>query len=413
MYICEIGYEIYLIQNNTMKYTYAASGKPNTRIDVADILRGIAIAGIILIHFIEQLNFYLFPEPTSELWATVNKAVWDSTFFLLAGKMYAIFAMLFGLSFYIQHDNQAQKGIDFRPRFLWRMILLMLFGLFDLLFYNGDILFIYAVCGVLIIPLIRASNKVLIALIVLLLMQPVELVYLIMGLINPETQPLNLGSGNFYGAIIASQSEGNIIDVAIAGVKNGLPANFVWAIENGRMTQTVLFFLFGIMLGRTRLFYNEGNNLKIWKKILYGSVIAFAVLLPLYIFVPKAVEIRCVSNSLNVALNMWKNISMMLFIVSGVTLLYYNTSAKNWLIKIAPYGKMSLTNYLGQSIIGAALFYNWGLGLFRYCGHTASFLLGVACIIVQFIFCTWWMKHHKRGPFEQLWCWATWLGKKK
>ena len=158
------------------------------------------------------------------------------------------------------------------------------------------------------IPLIRASNKVLIALIVLLLMQPVELVYLIMGLINPETQPLDLGSGNFYGAIIASQSEGNIIDVAIAGVKNGLPANFVWAIENGRMTQTVLFFLFGIMLGRTRLFYNEGNNLKIWKKILYGSVIAFAVLLPLYIFVPKAVEIRCVSNSLNVALNMWKNI---------------------------------------------------------------------------------------------------------
>ena len=102
----------------------------------------------------------------------------------------------------------------------------------------------------------------------------------------------------------------------------------------------------------------------------------------------------------------------MLFIVSGVTLLYYNTSAKNWLIKIAPYGKMSLTNYLGQSLIGAALFYNWGLGLFRYCGHTVSFLLGVACIIVQFIFCTWWMKHHKRGPFEQLWCWATWLGKK-
>ena len=102
-----------------MKYTYIPSDKPNTRIDVADILRGIAIAGIILIHFIEQLNFYMFPEPTSEFWAAANKIVWDSTFFLLAGKMYAIFAMLFGLSFYIQHDNQAQKGIDFRPRFLW------------------------------------------------------------------------------------------------------------------------------------------------------------------------------------------------------------------------------------------------------------------------------------------------------
>ena len=220
--------------------TYTPSTKPNTRIDVADILRGIAIAGIILIHFLEHMNFFLFPEPKNEFWASINTAVWDSTFFLLAGKMYAIFAMLFGLSFYIQHDNQAQKGIDFRPRFIWRMILLMLFGLFDLLFYNGDILFLYAVCGLLIIPLIRASNKVIWFFLILMLMQPVELVYLIMGLIDPSTSVLDLGSSNYYGALIWSQSEGNIIDVAIAGIKYGLPANFLWAIENGRMTQTVL-----------------------------------------------------------------------------------------------------------------------------------------------------------------------------
>ena len=393
-----------------MKYT--PSDKPNTRIDVADILRGIAIAGIILIHFLEHLNFFLFPEPKNEFWATINSAVWDSTFFLLAGKMYAIFAMLFGLSFFIQHDNQAQKGIDFRPRFAWRMVLLMLFGLFDLLFYNGDILFIYAVCGILIIPLIRASNKVIWIFIALMLIQPVELVYLIKGLVNPEAMPLNLGSGRFFGALMMSQSTGTILDVARDGIRYGLPVNFFWAIENGRMTQNVLFFLIGIMIGRKRLFYNEGNNLQIWKKILFGSVIAFAVLLPLYKYVPGLCESRCVSNSLNVALNMWKNLAMMFFIVAGVTLLYYNTSAKGWLMKIAPYGKMSLTNYLTQSIFGAMLYYNWGFGLFRHCGHTASFFMGIGFIILQFMFCTWWMKHHKRGPFEQLWCTATWFGKK-
>ena len=391
---------------------YTPSTKPNTRIDVADILRGIAIAGIILIHFLEHLNFFLFPEPKNEFWAGLNTFVWDSTFFLLAGKMYAIFAMLFGLSFFIQHDNQAQKGVDFRPRFLWRMVLLMLFGLFDLLFYNGDILFIYAVCGVLIIPLIRASDKVIWAFIILMLMQPVELVYLILGLIDPSTPMMDLGSAACYNAIIPAQSEGSILDVAVAGIRYGLPANILWAIENGRMTQTILFFLFGIMLGRRRLFYDEGNNVKIWKKIFFGSMVAFAVLLPLYIYIPKAVAIPCVSNCLNVALNMWKNISMMLFIVSGTTLLYYRTSARRWLIRIAPYGKMSLTNYLGQSIIGAIIFYNWGFGLFDNCGHTASFAIGIGCIIVQFIFCTWWMKHHKRGPFEQLWCTLTWFGKK-
>ena len=117
-----------------MSYTYTPSSRPNSRIDVADTLRGIAIAGIILIHFIEHMNFYLFPEPVNEFWGTVNQNIWDGTFFLLAGKMYAIFAMLFGLSFFIQHDTQAQKGIDFRPRFAWRMLLLMLWGLVDLLF---------------------------------------------------------------------------------------------------------------------------------------------------------------------------------------------------------------------------------------------------------------------------------------
>ena len=389
---------------------YRPSTLPNTRIDVADILRGIAIGGIILIHFIEQLNFYVFPEPSSPFWGTVNKGVWDTVFFLLAGKMYAIFAMLFGLSFFIQHDNQAQKGVDFRLRFLWRMVLLFLFGMFDLLFFNGDILCVYAACGVLIIPLIRASDKVLKCIAFLLLLQPIELVYIIIGAFDPSALPLDLGSMDHFNTVAVAQEHGSIIDVAVAGFLHGQQINFLWAIENGRLTQTIFFFLVGIMLGRKRLFYNEGNNLAFWKKVLKGAAVAFVILTPLYFIVPKQFESACISNSLNVMLNMWKNLSMMLMIVSGTTLLYYTTSAKNWLIKIAPYGKMSLTNYLSQSIFGAMLFYNWGFGLFRYCGHAAALLMGAAFIMLQYLFCTWWLKNHKRGPFEELWARLTWLG---
>lgn len=389
---------------------YRPSTLPNTRIDVADILRGIAIGGIILIHFIEQLNFYVFPEPSSPFWGTVNKGVWDTVFFLLAGKMYAIFAMLFGLSFFIQHDNQAQRGVDFRLRFLWRMVLLFLFGMFDLLFFNGDILCVYAACGVLIIPLIRASDKVLKCIAFLLLLQPIELVYIIIGAFDPSALPLDLGSMDHFNTVAVAQEHGSIIDVAVAGFLHGQQINFLWAIENGRLTQTIFFFLVGIMLGRKRLFYNEGNNLAFWKKVLKGAAVAFVILTPLYFIVPKQFESACISNSLNVMLNMWKNLSMMLMIVSGTTLLYYTTSAKNWLIKIAPYGKMSLTNYLSQSIFGAMLFYNWGFGLFRYCGHAAALLMGAAFIMLQYLFCTWWLKNHKRGPFEELWAHLTWLG---
>ena len=390
---------------------YRPSDKPNTRIDVADILRGVAIGGIILIHFIEQLNFYVFPEPSSPFWGAVNQGVWDTVFFLLAGKMYAIFAMLFGLSFFIQHDNQAQKGVDFRLRFLWRMVLLFMFGLFDLLFYNGDILCVYAACGVLIIPLIRASDKVLKIITFLLLLQPIELVYLIIGSIDPSASPLDLGSLDHFNAVAVAQGHGSILDVAVAGLRHGQQVNFLWAIENGRLTQTIFFFLVGIMLGRRRLFYNEGNNLALWKKVLRGAAVAFVILVPLYYIVPKQFDSVCISNSLNVMLNMWKNLSMMLMIVSGITLLYYQTDAKKWLIKIAPYGKMSLTNYLSQSIFGAMLFYNWGFGLFRYCGHTVALMMGAGFILLQYLFCTWWLKNHRRGPFEELWARLTWIKK--
>lgn len=391
--------------------TYTPSLKPNTRIDVADILRGIAIGGIVLIHFIEQLNFYIFPEPSSELMAKVNECVWDSIFFLLAGKMYAIFSMLFGLSLFIQHDNQAQLGVDFRPRFVWRMVLLMLFGLFDLLFYNGDILTLYAVCGVLVLPFVRASNRVLVGATILFALQPIEIAYIVMGLFDASTTSLDLGSSELFKAILPAQAEGSWLDVAQKGIEKGFLVNYTWAIEHGRATQTIFLFLLGIFIGRKRLFYDEGNNITIWKRILVVSLCAFAVLFPLYKIVPDMVDVASIKQSLSVMLNMWKNLAMMFVYVSGVVLLYYRTSARNILIKIAPYGKMSLTNYLTQSIVGGFVFYNWGLGMYRYSGHASSLLLGVLCVALQYIFCRWWLSRHSHGPFEALWRKLTWIGK--
>ena len=158
------------------------------------------------------------------------------------------------------------------------MVLLMLWGIFDLVFYNGDILTVYAACGWLLIPFIRSSNKVLTIIAFILILQPVELVYLILGLINPEMQPLNLGSGVLFRALLPYQMEGSFFEMAWAGIKYGFPINFLWAIENGRFTQTLFLFFLGILMGRHRFFYDEGNNRTLWKKIIIYSVIAFAIL---------------------------------------------------------------------------------------------------------------------------------------
>ena len=57
------------------------------RINIVDSLRGFAVVGIIIIHFLEHLNFYSFPEPTA-----FDPGLWDTVFYSGASKMYAIFA---------------------------------------------------------------------------------------------------------------------------------------------------------------------------------------------------------------------------------------------------------------------------------------------------------------------------------
>ena len=71
------------------------------------------------------------------------------TFSLFAGKAYAIFALLFGLTFYIQYTNQQKKGKDFGYRFLWRLLLLGGFATLNAAFFPaGDVLLLFCVVGI-------------------------------------------------------------------------------------------------------------------------------------------------------------------------------------------------------------------------------------------------------------------------
>lgn len=115
-------------------------------------------------------------------------------------------------------------------------------------------------------------------------------------------------------------------------------------------------------------------------------------------------------NAVSVLLNMWKNLAMMSLYVSGIVLLFYRTGMRSALLKLAPYGRMSLTNYLGQSIVGGILFYGYGFSLYNVCTDAVSLLMGVAFVAVQILFSTWWLRSHRRGPFEQIWSRLTWIG---
>ena len=102
----------------------------------------------------------------------------------------------------------------------------------------------------------------------------------------------------------------------------------------------------------------------------------------------------------------------MLSLVSGVVFAFYKTNLHDGLMKITPYGKMSLTNYIAQSGVGALIFFPFGLGLASRCGYALSLVIGVAVFVLQAAFCRWWLRGHRQGPLESLWHRMTWLGAK-
>ena len=154
------------MQNTTMT--------KHPRVDVADVLRGIAVMGIILLHSIEHFNFYSYPDTAgqSEWLDFSDKAIWDGMFFLFGGKAYAVFALLFGFSFFIQYDNQRLRGKDFRGRFCWRLFLLFLFGNLNASFFTAEVLVLYSLVGFILPLTCRLKDKWLLVLACVLLSNP-------------------------------------------------------------------------------------------------------------------------------------------------------------------------------------------------------------------------------------------------
>jgi len=393
-----------------MKNMYRTTNLPNTRLHVADALRGIAIIGIILLHNVEHMNFYRFPVYTNEWMIGLNEMSWNGLFFALGGKMYSIFALLFGLSFFIQNDNQMQKGKDFSLRFIWRMTLLLVFGMINTFFFNGDILFSYAVFGMLLPLFSKLNTKTAVVITCLLLLQPIEIYQIIAALFNPDYQLIHANSGKYYRLMIISQENGTIWKCGWDGIKYGQIASFAWDFENGRITQLPGIFLLGMLLGRLRLFYNEKNNLKIWLGVLAVALAVFFPIYGLYNFLPGHISRKEILVPAMLLCKSWSSLAQTFIYISMLVLLFYSSeTVHRWMIKLTFFGRASMTNYFLQSVLGAMLYYGWGFALYRYCGPVYSFLIGIGMVMIQYYFCRWWFKTHDHAPMEGLWKKLTWM----
>jgi uncharacterized protein len=251
------------------------------RIQVVDALRGFALLGLCLIHGLERWDLLIYPE-SGPGWLTAIDPIANAVvFFLFGGKAYAIFSFMFGLSFFIQMDRQADRGIDFRWRFLWRLALLGLIGYLHGLVYCGDVVIIFAVLGTSLVVFDRFSTRTLLILSLLMVVNIPYVYKFIVVLGDSSIDPRPHEVWNLYGKAFGLFANGSFVEVLRFNAWQGQFMKWGWYIQEGRLWQVLGLFLWGMAAGRSRFFESIEAHRRLCRKLLAGAAIAFAVLFTL------------------------------------------------------------------------------------------------------------------------------------
>lgn len=387
---------------------------PKKRIEVIDALRGFALMGILILHFMEHFELFIYPQEDSAVIGWFDRTLESVIWFLFAGKSYAIFSMLFGLSFFIQMRNQQEKGRDFRPRFLWRLVLLYVFGYVNGLLYLGEIFAVYAVLGMLLVPLYNVSDRWLVPLCVALLCQ---LPFLSLFVYNLFVSPADAvipfpGSDQYltqcYETSNGIYRSGSFGDAVSYNLWSGHMQKWLWFVVYSRLLQIVGLFLLGMLLGRRNVHRDRSRMLRYSLRGLGVGAVLFAVFYSVSAILPLLGLGEANAGLGKVVFKHYVELGVMLMIVGVFVQAYFRLGAKKTLDNLAPVGRMSVTNYMAQSAIGVLLFYGYGIGLAERLGFMWSFLLALSLCALQIVWSKWWIARFYYGPMEWLWRCLTW-----
>lgn len=265
---------------------------------------------------------------------TLDAFYWKFLYGFVEGRFYTIFTFLFGVGFYIFMTRAAQRN----PKvcFLRRMCVLLFFGLIHMQFQQGEALTIYAVCGLIILPFYQANKFV------------------------------NL----FFGAVLL----------------------FILSLFSIKIFMTVPLMLLGIAAGQFRVFERIGHLRK--KLLIFTFVILIGSILALILqyhylqvegqeFLRVGIAVGPIVSACYVGI-MLCSLQIPLF--------------RKLFFSLKNYGRMALTNYVGQTALILA-----GSHLFGRITYIQSRF--VCCIIyfIQLVFSTVWLRYFRFGPLEWIW----------
>jgi len=361
-----------------------------------DGLRGYALFGLFLVHITGYFELYN-ARPVPSL-------VQDTVLWLFLGKSFSLLAICFGFSFFVMMDGAQRRGQPFAGRFAWRLAILFVLGLLHSLIYRGDIIAVLAIAGFILIPFDRIrSNRVLLVIAIFLLLQPFLIFRILAGLAGYDwawAEPL------FYddGGAMRPSLFGTFGELLQANIVAGKFSKWAFYIETGRIVEILGLYLIGLVLGRVR-FFAAPERFTRWRWL--GLVVAIMLIVPLSYLRPLAC---CHSRGpvywTDVMVSGWIDlagmaISLLLFVQ------FWLWGADRLLRYLVAPGRMTLTLYIGQSLIFVPVYYGFGLHLWDRITQPEALILGLAAFAAQLIFATYWFRNFHYGPLEWLWRAAT------
>lgn len=363
------------------------------RIHALDILRGVALLGIVVV------NVAIFAgSPPVE--STTDRITHNVVTFLFADKFYVLFAFLFGYGLAVQLERAAVSGVPLVPRFRRRLLFLFVIGLVHavLLFY-GDVLASYAVAGTVLLALRRLSARGA-ARAALGVLAGLAALYAVvaLGMSFMDTMAGDPVSDAAEGSGAVAAYRGDLTD--ILGQRLTDFVGFAPLTLGLLLPNYIAIFLAGLAAGKRRLLHKDLPPHLLRRTLLFG----------LGIGIPGAVlsttfPISGTIDPLTIAVRGTTVLTAPAFTaayVAGLLLALRTRPGRRILSTFAAPGRLALSNYLGQSVCCAFLFTGYGFALMGTVNAMTAFGTGVAVFVVLAMASTWWGHRFEQGPVEWL-----------
>lgn len=374
------------------------------RIEIVDVLRGFALLTVLLTHFITAFSGYPSFMTDSQIAALpfpeLDQIIFKVNLLLFKLKSRVLFSFLFGLGFYFQIRKAERLGISFHSTFIKRLLVMLTIGLIHAyLIQWRDILRWYFVAGLFLMVLYRLNNTIIFVLAVTLAFV-VPASESILEMTIPHESPSGISIQRIQQAFLSgSYWETVKMNTLIENQHYVDPWYFVGYVSN-----ILGFFFLGLWAGKVDLFNRTEEYLPYIRRAFIISIPVF--LFGSFIFVhpifsheesPVAYQIL---HSFGYRMN---TIGLFAFYLGGFILLFRYSRVRLYLEALVPVGKMTLTNYIMQSIVAVLLFNGLGLGLLGRVGPSQTLPIIILFFAFQMIFSAIWLRFFQTGPLEWVW----------